>query len=188
MSLFVGLGNPGNTYAANRHNVGFLSIDYILAKQSYSSILKSAFKGDLFKSEGHFYLKPTTFMNASGVSVSAVSSFYKIPSEDIFVLYDDLDLAFGCVRFRQGGGHGGHNGLRSINSLIANDYYKIKLGIGRPEHKSQVTSYVLGDFDTAQQKALDTKLFAHIYQAHKELLTKSFLDVASQYSLTQALV
>ena len=138
MFLIVALGNPGKQYVNNRHNAGFLAIDEILNKISYQEIKKTSFLGLLYKSSDFIFLKPSTYMNASGESVSKVSSFYKISSENIIVIYDDLDLSFGKLKFRIGGRDAGHNGLKSINNFIKNNYKKIKIGIGRPEYKNQV--------------------------------------------------
>ena len=162
VKLVVGLGNPGNKYKNNRHNAGFLAIDYLIGKFKASKI-SSKFKGELFKSDGYLFLKPQTYMNLSGESVAAVKNFYKIKNENITVIHDDIDLKPGALRFKRGGGSGGHNGLKSIDSLIGNDYYRVRIGIGRPERKEEVINYVLSDFSTEELNCVE-KTFENIYK------------------------
>jgi PTH1 family peptidyl-tRNA hydrolase len=145
MKLIVGLGNPGDKYKFNRHNVGFLAVDYLIDEFNASKI-SSKFKGELFKSGEYLFLKPLTYMNLSGESVREVKDFYKIENEDIIVIHDDLDLPLGSLRFKRGGSSGGHNGLKSIDENIKSDYWRVRVGIGRPEDKKDVINYVLGDF------------------------------------------
>ena len=157
MKLIVGLGNIGNEYLKTRHNIGFIAIDEILKDLNYSTINKAVFKGTLYKSGDFLFLKPSTYMNLSGESVGAVKNFYKIDNDDIIVIHDDLDLKLGALRFKKGGGHGGHNGLKSIDSHIGNDYHRIRIGIGRPENKSEVVDFVLSNFkDEELEKLQDT--------------------------------
>lgn len=158
MKLIVGLGNPGPTYSTTRHNIGFMVVDSILNDIESSNISKKSFNGDLYKSRDLLLLKPTTFMNLSGQSVRAVANFYKIKSEDILVIHDDLDLAFGALRIKIGGGHGGHNGLKSIDNSIGKEYYRLRLGIGRSERKEMVASYVLSPFTKEEAALLDSFL------------------------------
>jgi len=146
MKLIVGLGNPGVKYQNNRHNIGFLVIDYLI-DQFNPSKLSSKFKGELYKTHEYLFLKPLTFMNLSGESVKLVKDFYKINNDDIIVIHDDIDLNIGALKFKKGGSNGGHNGLKSIDKLIENDYWRIRIGVGRPERKEQVVSYVLSDFE-----------------------------------------
>jgi len=155
MKLIVGLGNPGPTYTYTRHNIGFLTIDKILDRTSANNISKKNFLGELYKYKDLLLLKPTTFMNLSGKSVQAVSSFYKIKPEDILVIHDDIDLPFGAIKLKKGGGHGGHNGLKSIDSLITKEYNRLRLGVDKPEFKTQVPNYVLSKFNENEQKMLD---------------------------------
>jgi len=158
MKLIVGLGNIGKTYENTRHNIGFIAIDEILKNINYSTINKPAFKGELFKSGDYLFLKPATYMNLSGESVGAVANFYKIDNDDIIVIHDDLALKLGALRFKRGGGHGGHNGLKSIDSHIGNDYHRIRIGIDRPEDKSLVVDYVLGKFKDEELEKLSNTL------------------------------
>jgi len=150
--LIVGLGNPGPTYQNNRHNIGFMVIDELI-KRFNARRLSSSFKGELYKFKNHFLLKPQTFMNLSGESILLVKQFYKI--EDVVVIHDDLDLEFSTLRFKKGGGHGGHNGLKSTDEKISKDYIRVRMGIGKPEHKGEVVSHVLGNFSLDEQKNLD---------------------------------
>ena len=149
MKLFVGLGNPGAEYAGHRHNVGFMALDAIARAHGFGP-WKRAFKGVI--SEGRLgpekvvLLKPETFMNASGEAVQAALAFHKLPLGDVTVFHDELDLAPGKLRVKQGGGHAGHNGLRSIHAHLGEDYGRVRLGIGHPGHKDRVTGYVLGNY------------------------------------------
>lgn len=161
MKLFVGLGNPGAKYAANRHNIGFMAVDRIAADHGFGP-WKSAFKALVAEGrlgrEKVLLLKPQTFMNLSGEAVQAAAAFYKIPPEDITVFHDELDLAPGKLRLKQGGGHAGHNGLRSIHGHLGEAYGRVRLGIGHPGHKDRVAAYVLNDFAKADQDWLDDLL------------------------------
>ncbi|MDQ7042930.1 MAG: aminoacyl-tRNA hydrolase [Sulfurimonas sp.] len=152
--LIVGLGNPGSDYEQTRHNIGFMLIDALIKRLNAKSVTSTSFLGLTYKTKNHFLLKPQTFMNLSGDSVVKVKNFYKI--EDVIVIHDDLDLPFGSLRFKRGGGHGGHNGLKSIDANIGKEYIRVRMGIGKPEHKGEVVSYVLGKFSEQQQKYLDT--------------------------------
>ncbi len=161
MKLFVGLGNPGAKYAAHRHNVGFMAVDRIHDDHGFSP-WKSKYQG--LVSEGRLgrekvmLLKPQTYMNNSGQSVGAAARFFKIAPGDIIVFHDELDLAPGKLRFKQGGGHAGHNGLRSIHQHVGPDYGRVRIGIGHPGHKDRVSGYVLHDFARADQEWLDDVL------------------------------
>lgn len=154
MQLFVGLGNPGAKYAHNRHNIGFMALDEVAREHGFAP-WKSAFQGMV--SEGRLdgarvlLLKPATFMNASGRSVQSAMAFYKLGPDVVSVFHDELDLAPGKCRVKQGGGHAGHNGLRSIHAHIGAEYQRIRLGIGHPGHKDAVAGYVLHDFSKADQ-------------------------------------
>jgi len=163
MKLIVGLGNPGGEYKNNRHNIGFMAIDEIARKHGFAPF-KQKYKGHFVDGkiggERVLLLKPQTFMNRSGASVGALASFFKIEPKDIVVFYDELDLVAGKVRVKIGGGNGGHNGLRSIDPVIGKEYKRVRLGIGRPSHKEQVTKYVLGDFAKSDKEWLGKLLDA----------------------------
>lgn len=161
MKLFVGLGNPGAKYAGNRHNIGFMALDRIAADHGFSP-WKKGFQG--VAAEGRLggekvvLLKPETFMNLSGQAVQAAVTFYKLQLADVTVFHDELDLAPGKCRVKQGGGHAGHNGLRSIHQHLGEAYGRVRLGIGHPGHKDAVAGYVLHDFAKSDQDWLDDLL------------------------------
>jgi PTH1 family peptidyl-tRNA hydrolase len=161
MILFVGLGNPGGKYAANRHNIGFMAMDRIASDHGFGP-WKSKFQGEITEGtiggEKVLLLKPQTFMNLSGQSVGEAMRFYKLSPADVTVFHDELDLAPGKLRCKTGGGHAGHNGLRSIHQHIGPDYHRVRLGIGHPGHKDKVAPYVLSDFAKADQGWLDDLL------------------------------
>ena len=161
MKLIVGLGNPGAKYSGNRHNIGYMAVDRIAADHGFSP-WKSKHQGVI--SEGRFgsdkvvLLKPETFMNRSGQSVQAALQFYKLAPEDVIVLHDEIDLVPGKVKCKSGGGHAGHNGLRSIHGHIGDSYDRVRLGVGHPGHKDAVPGYVLRDFPKADAEWLDDVL------------------------------
>ena len=154
MYLVVGLGNPGEKYARNRHNIGFMAADEIVRRHSFSSY-RAKFQGEIAEgtigAEKVLVLKPQTFMNESGRSVKEAVTFYKIPPANIIVLHDELDLAPGKLRLKRGGGHAGHNGLRSIHAHVGEGYARVRLGIGHPGDKDRVSGHVLKDFAKADQ-------------------------------------
>ena len=153
MLLVVGLGNPGSDYAKNRHNIGFMAVAAIQRLHSFSPF-RSKFQGHLADGvvgvEKVLLLKPTTFMNNSGIAVQAVINFYKIPPNEILVFHDELDLDTTKIRIKRGGGHAGHNGLRSIHTCIGSNYGRVRFGIGHPGNKDRVTNYVLQNFDNVE--------------------------------------
>ena len=161
MQLWVGLGNPGAKYEMNRHNIGFMAVDRIAADHGFAPF-RSKFQGALSEgrlgSEKVLLLKPETFMNKSGQSVGEAMRFYKLAPEDVTVFHDELDLAPAKLRVKQGGGHAGHNGLRSIHSHIGESYRRIRLGVGHPGHKDRVAGYVLSDFAKADRDWLEELL------------------------------
>lgn len=161
MKLIVGLGNPGAKYAGNRHNIGFMAVDRIASDHGFGP-WRARFQGEA--SEGRLgadkviLLKPGTFMNLSGQSVGEAMRFHKLTPDDVTVFHDELDLAPGKCRLKTGGGHAGHNGLRSIHQHIGEAYHRVRLGIGHPGHKDRVAGYVLQDFAKAEQDWLDDVL------------------------------
>jgi PTH1 family peptidyl-tRNA hydrolase len=156
--LFVGLGNPGSQYDGNRHNVGFKVVDAIVDLTS-SSFKKMDRMVDVasFSLNGRKIVlaKPLTFMNLSGRAVRFVMDFYKIGIENIYVFHDDIDLDFARIKIKKGGGNGGHNGLKSIDSLVGKDYWRIRIGISRPEEKAMISSYVLHDFYSDERDVIE---------------------------------
>ena len=167
MQIWVGLGNPGPRYALHRHNVGFMALDVIADMHRFGPV-QTKFQG--WVQEGRIgshkvlLLKPATFMNESGRAVGEALRFYKLGTDALTVFHDELDLAPFKVKVKQGGGHAGHNGLRSIDqhcaSLGAPDYRRIRLGIGHPGHKDRVTGHVLGNYAKDEQDDLVAMLGA----------------------------
>ena len=151
MFLFTGLGNPGQKYAMNRHNVGFMVLDLLAKLHEFPAWQPKAASAHTIGQIGHskiILLKPQSYMNNSGLPVAKVARFHKIPVDKIFVFHDELDLAAGRVRVKQGGGHGGHNGIRDIDRHLGQDYWRIRIGIGRPDNPTMdVKSWVLADFN-----------------------------------------
>ena len=182
MTLFVGLGNPGSQYEETRHNIGFKVIDKLVNDFKARDISKNSFHGQLYRSTHSFFLKPNTYMNLSGKSVLPVKQFFKIELENVIVIHDDIDLPFGALRFKKGGGHGGHNGLKSIDELLGKEYIRVRIGVGKPEHRSQVADYVLHTFSNEESENL-AQLITHVSSACKDLLRETLTSVKSNYSL-----
>lgn len=161
MKLWVGLGNPGAKYARNRHNIGFMAVDRIAVDHGFTP-WRAKFQGEIAEgrlgSEKIVLLKPQTFMNLSGQSVRAALDFHKLASTDLTVFHDEIDLAPGRLRLKAGGGHAGHNGLRSIHDHLGPHYDRVRLGVGHPGRKEAVPGYVLHDFGKAEQDWLDDLL------------------------------
>jgi PTH1 family peptidyl-tRNA hydrolase len=149
MLLIVGLGNPGAQYRDNRHNIGFMAVDAIARANGFSNWSRK-FQGEIadgrLGGERVLLLKPQTWMNLSGQSAGEAARFHKIEPKDIIVLYDELDLAPGKVRVKNGGGSGGHNGIKSLDAHLGPEYRRVRIGIGHPGDKALVHGYVLGDF------------------------------------------
>ena len=163
MLLVVGLGNPGKGYAKNRHNIGFMAVDALVRRHNFSPWRKK-FQGEIcegvLNGEKVLALKPETYMNLSGQSVVEAARFYKVAVKDIVVLHDELDLEPGKVRTKVGGGHAGHNGLRSITQHMGADFRRVRLGIGHPGDKEKVHGHVLSDFAKAEEDWLEPLLDA----------------------------
>ncbi|GAK45950.1 aminoacyl-tRNA hydrolase [Tepidicaulis marinus] len=163
MKLFVGLGNPGTKYARNRHNIGFMAVDGIIRRHSFSperQKFQALMCEGLMGGEKVVALKPQTYMNESGQSVGEAMRFFKLEPKDVIVFYDELDLAPGKIRVKLGGGAAGHNGIRSITQHIGADFIRVRLGIGHPGDRARVHSHVLSDFAKADQDWLDKLLDA----------------------------
>lgn len=153
VKMIVGLGNPGSKYQQTKHNVGFMAVDRLVKDLDISFTEDKAFKalvGSAFiNQEKVYFVKPTTFMNNSGLAVRALLTYYNISTKDLMVIYDDLDMAVGKIRLRQKGSAGGHNGIKSIIAHIGTqEFDRVKIGIGRPSHGMSVINHVLGKFDT----------------------------------------
>lgn len=183
MYLVAGLGNPGAEYAKTRHNVGFMAVDEICGRYKFSPF-KSKF--DALAAEGQIgdekvlLLKPQTFMNLSGNAVVKAALFYKILPENIIVIHDDIDLALGQMKAKNGGGAGGHNGLKSIDSHITPNYNRIRIGIAHPLGKGpEVADYVLGNFSKTEQKIIEQCV--QIVPEAIEVLIKNGLPACSNF-------
>ncbi|TCS04768.1 aminoacyl-tRNA hydrolase [Rhizobium sp. BK418] len=161
MLIIAGLGNPGAKYAGNRHNVGFMAVDAIYRRHSFSPWSKK-FKAEI--SEGELagekvlLIKPQTFMNLSGEAVGEAMRFYKLQPSDLVAIYDELDLPAGKTRLKTGGGHGGHNGIKSLDAHCGKEYRRLRIGIGHPGVKELVHNHVLGDFAKADNAWLEPLL------------------------------
>ncbi|MFI5757531.1 aminoacyl-tRNA hydrolase [Streptomyces sp. NPDC051569] len=162
--LIVGLGNPGPGYAANRHNVGFMVADLLAGRVGGS--FKRAQKAQAQVIEGRIgapgpaqrrvvLAKPLSFMNLSGGPVVGLRDFYKVPTANIIAVHDELDIDFGALRVKLGGGDNGHNGLKSMTKAMGPEYHRVRFGIGRPPGRMQVADFVLKDFSSAERKELD---------------------------------
>jgi peptidyl-tRNA hydrolase, PTH1 family len=175
MWLVVGLGNPGREYASHRHNVGFMVVD-ALARRAKADSFRDKFSGELARAslgdEDAVLLKPQTYMNLSGDAVQPCAAFYKIAPENVLVVHDELDLPYGTLRLKRGGGHGGHNGLRSIMQRLGADFCRMRFGIGRPPPSYQDSAgFVLSAFNTEERESLDK---------YVEVAAKSVLDIAAR--------
>ena len=155
--LIAGLGNPGQSYARNRHNVGFMATDVIHESYEFGPWRK-AFQGvvceGMLARRKTYLLKPATYMNESGRSVGAAARFFKLPPESIVVMHDEIDLAAGKLKVKAGGGDAGHNGLRSITATIGPDYRRVRIGVGHPGDKERVHGHVLENFSKADEEWL----------------------------------
>lgn len=163
IKLFVGLGNPGEKYAATRHNAGFWWVDQVAAATNSKLAVDAkffGFAGKLSPSSDSWLIKPTTFMNASGKAVAALANYYKISPAEILVIHDELDLPAGSIKMKFGGGHGGHNGLRDIHSALGTaDYWRLRVGIGHPGSKNEVVNFVLKAPTKDEQQLIDESIY-----------------------------
>lgn len=176
VKLLIGLGNPGDTYKGNRHNIGFIILD-ALAESFNAAPWRKNFNGSWTEiklgQNRIMLLKPLTYMNNSGNPVADCASFYKISPEDILVIHDELDLPLGKLKVKQGGGHGGHNGIKSIAARLGKDFYRLRIGIGHPGDKNQVSDYVLGNF-TSEEKPRIAEVVAAVGANSGSLLAGNF--------------
>ncbi|MBF7095243.1 aminoacyl-tRNA hydrolase [Streptococcus sp. HF-1907] len=163
VKMIVGLGNPGTKYDNTKHNIGFMAVDKIVKELDVTFTEDKNFKAEVgstfLNGEKIYFVKPTTFMNNSGIAVKALLTYYNIAVEDMIIIYDDLDMEVGKIRFRQKGSAGGHNGIKSIIAHIGTqEFDRIKIGIGRPKHGMTVVNHVLGKFDQDDQIAIENTL------------------------------
>ena len=176
MFLIVGLGNPGLEYELTRHNIGFIAADMLSDRYNFTWSNKSKFFADVAMGETEFgkiiLCKPQTFMNLSGKSVQAICSFYKILPENVIVIHDDIDISINQIKHKIAGGHGGHNGLKSIDQHISPNYHRIRIGVGRPDNANhEVSNYVLGKFVKEELEVQEVKIKGFM-QAIDLLLSK----------------
>lgn len=157
MKLVVGLGNPGPEYSKTRHNIGFLAVDKIVEKFNIkkSSTRFSSTYYELNAKNKLIVVMPQTYMNRSGIAIQGFCNFFKIPSKDVMVIHDDLDLDLGRIKVKIGGGSGGHNGLKSVDQHIGQNYLRIRLGIGKPDKQVDVADYVLKKFYDEEKLIVD---------------------------------
>lgn len=162
VQLVVGLGNPGAGHVEDRHNVGFWLVDALAARLKTAMHGESRYKGEIGRAaSGLRLLKPATYMNLSGESVAPCATYFRIAPPNLLVVHDELDLPVGSVRLKRGGGHGGHNGLRSIEQMLgSNDYLRIRLGIGHPGVGRDVAGYVLSRPPAAEREAIEAAIVA----------------------------
>lgn len=164
LTLIVGLGNPGPTYARTRHNAGFEVVDELARRAGTSLRHEARHQGELARvrigGSDVWLLKPTTFMNLSGQSVRSVAGFYRIPPQSILVAHDELDFPPGVVRLKEGGGAGGHNGLRDLIAQLGDDFWRLRLGIGHPGDRDAVLNYVLGRPPAAEAALINEAVLA----------------------------
>lgn len=169
MLLIVGLGNPGSQYAENRHNVGFMAVDEIVRRHNFlpprTRFQALTYEG-MLGGRKVMIIKPQGYMNKSGHSVQLAAKFYKVPPENVIVIYDELDLAPGKIKTKLGGGAAGHNGIRSLTQHIGADFHRVRIGIGHPGNQKLVHSHVLGDFYKIDLEWLDPLLQAMAEEAH----------------------
>jgi PTH1 family peptidyl-tRNA hydrolase len=158
MKILVGLGNPGSKYERNRHNVGFMAVDAIASRYG-AGPWRRRFQGQAAEVDiermKYLLLKPETYMNESGRAISEAMRFYKMSPADVIVFHDEIDLEPGKLRVKFGGGHAGHNGLRSVSAHLGNDYQRVRIGVGHPGHRDAVSHYVLHDFAKADSAWLE---------------------------------
>ncbi len=155
MILLAGLGNPGSSYALTRHNIGFIAVDAIRHRYNFSAP-RIKFTAELAEgsvdNQRIISVKPLTYMNNSGIAVGEATRFYKVPVEQVIVCHDELDLPLGRIKIKRGGGHGGHNGLKSLDAHIGKNYLRLRIGIGHPGDKDKVSDYVLGRFSKQEEQ------------------------------------
>jgi len=182
MKLVAGLGNPGREYEDTPHNVGFQVVDLLIEHLGISGF-QSKFRSEICRAsisgELCLFIKPQTYMNKSGEAVSEVVNFYKIPLEKIVIISDDIDLPPGKVRFRDEGGHGGHNGLRSVIESLGNgNFHRIRFGVGRPTDRDNVVGHVLGRWTEAEKKLTKNAFNIALKEMVKFLETSQFHNVS----------
>ena len=183
MYLLVGLGNPGTKYCYNRHNIGYMVIDHLAKRYelpSFKKKTKSSFSLGLIESYKVILLKPITYMNLSGESILEIKTFYNIDIDNVFVFHDEIDLRLGEIKVKKGGGHNGHNGLKSIDDCVGSSYHRVRIGIDRPivdriQNKRDIVSkWVLTNFTETEKKNIVYKNLNFISNNLVNLISKEF--------------
>ncbi len=171
LRLIVGLGNPGSQYDKTRHNAGFWFVDELANRYSGQWLAEKRFSGHACKvniaGQSLWLLKPMTFMNRSGLSAYQLTSFFKLAPSQVLVAHDEMDLAAGVMRLKQGGGHGGHNGLRDLHAQIGKDYWRLRIGIDHPGERDLVLNYVLGTPSRSDEAAIKQGIAAAVDQIER---------------------
>jgi PTH1 family peptidyl-tRNA hydrolase len=185
MFLIAGLGNTGAKYLLNRHNIGFLALDYALS--STNIVWKNKFNSLYFKENSLIFIKPQTYMNNSGLALTQIKKFYKLKNNQIIIISDDLDLGFGAIKIKTNGSVGGHNGLASIKNTIGDNFINIKIGISssnktNKDGSKNTINYVLGDFSKLELESLNNNVFGIIKDIIFNLENKSIENISSIYS------
>ena len=184
--LWVGLGNPGSSYAKNRHNVGFMALDYLAEAYRFADWRQTkpaTETSGLVGTTKIRLLKPLSYMNRSGLPVAQMAKYYDIAPENILVFHDDIDLGAGKIRVKQGGGHGGHNGLRDIDRHIGKEYWRVRIGVGRPDGRQDVDKWVLSDFTKQEQTDWLDGILAVITSEAVRLSDKDMAGFASRVAM-----
>ncbi len=180
--LWVGLGNPGDKFVRNRHNIGFMIIDKIAESYNFSSWSEKfscKINNGIIFQQKIILAKPQKFMNNSGLPITKISNYFSIPSEEIFVFHDEIDLDQGKIKIKFGGGNSGHNGLKNIDQHLTNNYWRVRLGVGKPKEKSCVNNWVLGNFSKKDENSwLIPLLDAITNEVHRLILkdTNGFMS------------
>ncbi|HGI4365185.1 aminoacyl-tRNA hydrolase [Streptococcus agalactiae] len=187
VKMIVGLGNPGSKYNDTKHNIGFMAVDRIVKKLDVNFTEDKNFKAeigsDFINGEKIYFIKPTTFMNNSGIAVKALLTYYNISIKDMIIIYDDLDMEVGKIRFRQKGSAGGHNGIKSIIAhLGTQEFDRIKVGIGRPNGRMTVINHVLGKFDKNDEIMISNTLDKVDNVVNYYLQTNDFQKTMQKYN------
>lgn len=186
IKLIIGLGNPGDEYKNHRHNVGFILIDKICDSfylKFDTNKKKSLYTRGKFNNIDFILLKPQTFMNLSGESALYISKFFNIDTEDIIVIYDDMDIPFGTIKIKKGGSSGGHNGIKSLIAHLKSDNFtRIRIGIGRPSNGRKINDYVLSSFNKKDRDNLDTSIADDVIDAVKIMISESPIIAQNKYN------
>lgn len=184
--IIAGLGNPGKNYEKTRHNIGFMILDRLAARRGASFRLDKQRKAELASCSGVLLVKPVTFMNESGMSIGPLAHFFKIPPEEVFVLYDEVAFPLGDIKLREGGSAGGHNGIRSlISHLGTQNFPRLRFGIGAPGGKGEMVGHVLGSFRSDEQDVLEATIERAV-DAVECVLDRDFSSAANLYNVKPA--